>query len=306
MNHTVVDFRKPGRVPEDIGQMLTQWQRESREAIELRFGRVLPPSLRVEVPSPEPIMGDDLRTCADTAIVYRVDVLDYATPTLILLDRKLAIAMATEMLGSTEQDEDDEEKEKDEEKDEEVKEETVDRALSDIEMTCLDFLIEELRASIEISQKLTPPRSMKVVGKTQLKELYSEFPANVTNSSVAFRFHLPSGEGLIRWVLPQAVTLDMAASLPKTIQSNSMSRKALERLVLSAPCELSVRLGQTHLPLSKLGTLAPGDIIVLDQKIDEPLRASVGGQSIFFGWPARHAKQQVFQIDEHIDVETQA
>ena len=201
MNYPVVDFRKPGRVSEDIGQMLTQWQQESREAIELRFSRFLPPSLRVEVPPPEPIMGDDLRACAEAGIVYRVDVVDYATPTLLLLDKKLAIAIVDEMLGTVENQEETE-----------PKGETVERTLTEIELTCLDFLMEELRASIEVSQKLIPARNMTVAGRTRLKELYSEFPANVANSSVAYRLHLPCGEGLIRWVLPQAVTLDMAAA----------------------------------------------------------------------------------------------
>lgn len=286
MNHPVVDFRKPGRVPDDIGQMLTQWQRDSREAVELRFGRFVPCELRVEVPSPEPITGSDLRVLADEAIVYRVDIVDYACPTLFLLDKQLAMAMAGEMLGVTGQ------------------ETPENRSLTEIETTCLDFLMEELRSSIEGSQKLTPARRMKIVGQTLLKELHSEFPANATNSSVGYRLNLANGGGLIRWILPQAVTLDMAAVLPKTIQSNSRSREAIERLVLSAPCEISVRLGESRVQLAKLGALAPGDIIILDQKIDEPLQAWVGGHRMFSGWPARNAKQQVFQIDQPLEFET--
>lgn len=285
MNYPVVDFRKPGRIPEDIGQMLAQWQRVAREAVEVRLSRFIPSGPQVSVVSPEPVTGADLRTGAADSIVYRVDIAETNAVTLLMIDRSLALALAAEMLGAPPE------------------------ALPDarkptaIETICLDFLVEELKGLIVASQKFTPARNLKVVGIAELKELHSEFPANTTNSTFGFNLELPYGTGGIRWILPQAVTLDMVASSPKTIQSNGHAREDLKRSVLNAPSEISVSLGGAQVLLSKLSSLAVGEIIVLDQKIDEPLTAKVGGQPMFLGWCGQSGKQQMFQIDELFDLD---
>lgn len=286
MNYPTVDFRKPARVPEDISQMLTQWQRASREAIEVRFSRFVSSELKITILPPEPVTGEDLRVGSESSINHRVDIVEPNVATLFMLERPLALALASEMLGAAP---------------EELPE---DRSLTYIESTCLDFLIEELKCLIVASQKLTPKLDLRVDGKAELKELHSEFPSNATNSTFGFRVELPYGGGTIRWIIPQAATLDMVARSPKTMQSNGRSREALRRLVLDAPSEMSVCLGASRVLLSKLRNLAPGDIIVLDQKIDEPLTAKLGGQPIFYGWCGKSGKQQVFQIDELITQET--
>ena len=283
MNYPVVDFRKPARVPDDIGQMLSQWQANAREDLELRIGRYVAAAVKINPIPPVPVMGSDLRDSTDSSIVYRVDVGESHDVTLFIVERQIAITLVMEMLGAA------------------LEELPEDRELTDIETTCLDFVLNEISSSLERSQKLTPSRKLQVVGQTRLKELFSEFPADMTNFDVGFSFELPYGSGNVRWVLPQDVTLDMSAALPKTIQSNGSAQSKLKNLILSAPSELSVRLGSSEMQPSKLRSLSVGDVIVLDQRIDETLVGEIGGQPMFHGWCGRNGKHQVFQIHELID-----
>jgi len=283
MSQEVVDFRKPGRVPDDIGQMLAQWQSSAREAVELRWGRCVQNGVGVGILAPAPLTGSDLRSLDQSSMTYRLDVKESGDPTLVVISRPLALALVGEMLG------------------EKVDALPEDRGLTEIETTCLDFLIDELRMALQASQTLAAPRKLTVIGRARLKELYSQFPENVTNTEVGFKIELSCGAGLVRWVLPQDVTLDFVASFATNKTLNGEARKALERLLLTAPAVLKIRLGDSQVSLARLARLKPGDVIVLDKTIEEPLVAEFGGQRLFGGWGGRIGKQQAFQIGEVFD-----
>ena len=280
MNYPAVDFRKPVRVPEDVGRMLSQWQQAAREAIEIRFGHCSATGLKILVEPAEPITGAELREETGTLLVYRVDVGEKAEPSLLIVERPLLLALVTETLGAAQ---------------EELPE---DRPLTNIEQTTADFLMQELRACLDTNQPLEKRWSLKFQGLTNLKELHLEFPVGMYNVSAGYRVEFPYGGGLIRWIIPQNLSLAMVADFPTGFQSNSQATDDLKKSVLHSPAELSVRLGECRMPLDKLQALAPGDVIVLNQRIDEPLQAKLGGQVMFAGWSARNGKYQVYQIDE--------
>lgn len=279
MTHEVVDFRKPGRVSEDISHMLSQWQQRVREALELLWGRCVPSEVKIAPQSPAPLTGSELRELAGQSIVYRIDLKQTGHATLFLLDRRMALALVKEVFGDAP---------------EELPE---DRPLTPIETTCLDYLIDELRRALEAGQNLSPRRHLVNQGQARLKELHTEFPENVTNTDVRFQVSLPYASEMVRWVLPQDVTLDFVAASTHGQAANEQTQAELERLVLGAPGELVVRLGDTRVSLSKLAQLKPGDVIVLDQRIEEPLMAELGGQQLFVGWGGRIGRQQAFQVD---------
>lgn len=283
MKYEVVDFRKPGRVSEDIGQMLSQWQHRIREAFEIRWGQCVACGVKVRPTQPAPLTGNELRDLDSSSITYRIDITETGHATLLVIQRSLALGLVKEMLGDA------------------AEELPEDRPLTAIETTCVDFLIDELRGVIQAGQKLDPPRKLKNRGRAQLKELHAEFPENVTNTDVAFEIELPYGTETVRWVLPQDVTLDFVANSEIEGTSNGKASEELERLVLGAPCDLIIQLGQGQVSLSKLTSLKPGDIIKLDQRVDDKFVAVFGGQRLFEGWSGRIGKQQAFQIDEVLD-----
>jgi len=53
-------------------------------------------------------------------------------------------------------------------------------------------------------------------------------------------------------------------------------------------------------PADKAG-LQPGDVIVLDQTVDQPLRASVGQRELFAGSPGTRGKRLAFQVSGVVD-----
>lgn len=282
MNYPVVDFRKPGKVPDDIGRMLSDWQLRAREAVEVGLGRHIPSGIKVDITPPNTVTGSELRELVDSTVVYRVEIVEIGVPTLFMWDRRITIAILCEILGG---------------KLEEIPE---DREITEIESGCLDFLAEELQKALQKAARFSPSRKIQSMGVVDLKELHSDFPTNASNSEASFQFSLPYGEGTVRWVFPQAATLDLISASPSTSAGDGRERHCLEQSLLAATGELSVVLGDAKVSLAQLDALSVGDVIPLNQKISDPLRAQFGGQTLYMGWPGKYGKKQMFQIDEMV------
>src|SRR5208337_4009872 len=73
-------------------------------------------------------------------------------------------------------------------------------------------------------------------------------------------------------------------------------RQQLESLARDMSTQLTVRLGGVQLTAPQLAELRVGDLVVLNQKTTEPLRAMISGQTRFFGWPGRVGNRQAFEV----------
>lgn len=74
------------------------------------------------------------------------------------------------------------------------------------------------------------------------------------------------------------------------------TRQHLERLIGSMRTDVEIRLGGVQLTGPQLANLKVGDVVVLDQRVSDPLRASVRGELTFLGWAGRVGNRQAFEI----------
>lgn len=279
MTYEVVDFRKPVHVPEDIGNMLSLWQASSREGIELRLNRYFANPIKMSVEPPKIVTGTELREMDRESYLYQIDIVD-AGPTLLVIAKNVALALIGEMLGDA------------------VEELPEVRPITDIEKTCLDFIMDEFSQGLRDNQKLKPTRTLRFEGQVELGSLHKQFPENTNSTDVGFNVRFTSGEFPLRWILPPDVTLDVIASQATDDSSSEEARQKLEQAARHIQTELRVSLGSASLKISRLASLEPGDVIVLDQQIDDPLNASLDGINVFQGWPGRVGQQQAFQVEQ--------
>lgn len=73
--------------------------------------------------------------------------------------------------------------------------------------------------------------------------------------------------------------------------------RKLETLVRDLPVEAAVELGTVELSLAQLAALAPGDLLILNQRVCEPLTVRVDNRAKFRGWPGRVGPRQSLQIE---------
>jgi len=68
-------------------------------------------------------------------------------------------------------------------------------------------------------------------------------------------------------------------------------------MIRKMTAELRVTLGSTQLDSAEIDELRPGDLVLLDQRVREPVRLSVAGEEHFLVWPGKVGPRQAVQIE---------
>ena len=66
------------------------------------------------------------------------------------------------------------------------------------------------------------------------------------------------------------------------------------------PLDITVVLGTVELTLGELARLMVGDVIILDQRVSDPLPAFLAGENKCRGWPGRVGSRQAFEIQSFV------
>ena len=77
-------------------------------------------------------------------------------------------------------------------------------------------------------------------------------------------------------------------------------RRQMESLVRGMSLPLTVSLGHAQLTTSQFAQLSVGDVVVLNQRTREPLKALLSGKPTFLGWPGQIGNKQAFQIETEL------
>ena len=67
-------------------------------------------------------------------------------------------------------------------------------------------------------------------------------------------------------------------------------------VVMEIPLDLVGLLGHAEMEMSSVAKLKSGDVVILDQKIDEPISVNIDDKEVFQCWPGRIGNQQGLEI----------
>jgi flagellar motor switch protein FliM len=107
----------------------------------------------------------------------------------------------------------------------------------------------------------------------------------------------PVGAGPWTWILPHEFLTHLFGAVRKDDAATKAStRQQLEALAREMTSQITVRLGGVQLSAPQVAALRVGDLVVLNQKTTDPLRATVSGRLKYFGFPGRVGNRQAFEI----------
>ncbi|MCS7166751.1 MAG: FliM/FliN family flagellar motor switch protein [Gemmatales bacterium] len=96
---------------------------------------------------------------------------------------------------------------------------------------------------------------------------------------------------IVVWLLTEALIREFFAPAAPATETPSA-----EALAQGIPLHITVRLGETLLPLRQLQQLRAGDVLLLNQRLDEPLAVLVEGEVRYRAWPGRLGRKRAVQI----------
>ncbi len=130
------------------------------------------------------------------------------------------------------------------------------------------------------------------------------FTGDETLVSFYWRFGGTLGEHPAWWIMPKKELEEMlgpiAASTPDS-QTAALVAKRVETSVKNLPIEITVLLGENQLSLSDIAALKPGDVLMLNQSVHEPLAIRIGDRLKMRGWACRSGAWQTVQVDSFFE-----
>jgi flagellar motor switch protein FliM len=210
-----------------------------------------------------------------------------AATTLAVVARPLTLALLAGLMGET------------------VEGPVQDRPLTAVEESLCGYLVETLL--IGLLRDTWPASEPALLTVEQAEaELRSTrvFPPGDPIFLCSFRVTGPFGEGEWWWLVPRGNWVNWLVAEPPSAPSNTGQpevKAQLARLVEQFPVRLSIRLGTTEVSLQQLSRLRPGDVILLDQRVHEPLQAFVAETEKFHVWPGAVGARQAVEIHSLLD-----
>ncbi len=115
----------------------------------------------------------------------------------------------------------------------------------------------------------------------------------VTKTSV--QIELKIGKVELHWMLPK----QRISELLETTIDNRSDRKPVSpstQMVGQLPIQVVSILGKATVPMTRLSQLEVGQLVMLDQRIDQPVTAYINDAPFFECWPGRLGGKQALEI----------
>ncbi len=277
------DFRKPDRLAATLEQRLTAWMRVASKLAAEKAAKELP--FRIEmtlsgVENASPI--EVLSALPNPAIGYRVSIGDAPADMLFVWTRPLALTLVNAAMGET------------------PTELPEDRELTEVELSLCEYLMQSLCAAV-LHETWTAgePLSLTVREREPSPRWTRLFVKAEQVLQCTFVLRGPFGEQEWYWLAPYQTLferLTRAEIVEPSLRPQEAARK-LEGVVRELPVEVSVDLGTIELSLAQLAALTAGDLLILKQRVGDPLTVRVDRRPKFRGWPGRVGARQSLQIE---------
>ncbi len=299
MEVSIHDFRRPRRLTEEVQTPLSHWLQSTSTLLAEKWKEKLSFPVTLTRREPEVLRPADATVLCQGAIGFRFEL--NAQPargtdnrsgqpahgpieSLLVVRRPLALALMLGLLGQS------------------VEVLPDDREPTLVESSLGEMLMHDFAAAS--TEALSMPHAVCHMKQVELRpERVRMFPDDENVIDACIEVSGPFGVELCHWLIPQEHVKSLFAGMANRVPSEGrdVSRPKLEALVRETHVEVSVQLGQVTLHLSELANLRSGDLVILDQRIIEPLVASVDRQVAFRGWPGRVGTHVAYQIESLVE-----
>jgi flagellar motor switch protein FliM len=279
------DFCKPGRLASDRESRFAGWLRLATALATRKWAKSLPFQAEWTVHGFDTFRPtDSLARLSETAVAYRLGLAGGQVTTLLAMPRPLVLAVAAGFVGDA------------------GKALPADRELTLVEESLFEFFVNNhLLPPLKETWPGSEPACPELLQAEPNPRWSRLFGADAPLVVCTFLLSGPFGVEEWHWLLPREgllVLLDRPdQATPEAEAEAAAVKPRLEARVNDLPIAITVCLGSVEVRLSQLSRLRVGDVVVLDQRVSEPLTAAMGEEDKYRGWPGRVGSSQAFKIE---------
>jgi flagellar motor switch protein FliM len=273
-------FGRPGKLAGGVEDQLRRWFKAASALAPAAWEKALPFPVGLSfggcglAPAAEA-----LAALPTAAVAYRV-LWGQGLTTLLALPRPLVLALVAGLLGDGASDP------------------VIDRELTPVEDNLCQFFIQDLLLPPLRRAWPGPALPALELGAPELNPQWSRlFLGAGALLDCTFTVEGPFGEEKGHWLIPHKHLPELFGNADAPRAAAAKPAANLDELVRGLPVEIKVRLGTVEISLHQLARLRVGDLLVLSQRVAEPLTASVGDGKKLRVWAGRVGACKAFQVD---------
>ena len=219
---------------------------------------------------------EGIRSVGSSCIGYAIFLADDKLPSLACISNEDVIALVSHIVGTN------------------AEEKVKGRKLTSIEISLCRLLFETLGSALSIAFAGSEPLKIELGECDETPQLSRLIPVEELVLCTNIQLVIPDATLNATWLLPRKATEKLFESA--TGYSFARTANSPTDVVLQIPLDLVGLLGHTEMEMSSVAKLKSGDLLVLDQKIDEPISVNIDDKEIFQCWPGRIGNQQGLEI----------
>ena len=273
------DFSRPPSLHPETRTKLVQWLTRSNKQLAEVIAEY---SLKVDVKLGDCVTAwplNSLQEWSEKTVAFQVKLANVDAVSVIAVPNSLAQVLIGALMG------------------EQPAEWPEERELSPGEASVGEFVVSRMIANLVDTWPGDKPASLQLVDAEpnlrRCKTFKPKDPIIVCRSTITTEI----GSAEWCWLMPHEFLSELYGSVrTATTETPGSARQQLESLARDMTTQVTVRLGTVQLSPPQLAELRIGDLVVLNTKTTEPLRAFVSGKPRFLGWPGRVGTRQAFEI----------
>lgn len=286
MTPSAFDFRKPP--PGELGRRARDWLTGACRRAAAPWAKLLPFPAALAVKGVEVVAaGGALAALPEDATAIPLTTADPGDGTaLLILRRPLLLALLAGIVGEV------------------PTALPADRDATDLELSIVSYLAREMFC--DPLERAWPANEVRVLtpGAPAAPRLAWTGGATDLALFAALDVTTPFGEHPIYLLAPRAGLVGRLATVGAAPEpAPAAPSPQMEGLVREMTVELSVVLGSADLSMFELAALRAGDVVVLHQKVDQPLDGLLAGTPKFRVWPGTVGERAAVVIDSLAEVD---
>jgi len=182
------------------------------------------------------------------------------------------------------------------------------RAVTEIEQRILEGFLKVLTDDLREAWSPLIELDLQVVGRETRPQLLQIVAPNEVIISIVFHVQIGEARGMMSLCIP-AITLEPIiqkfnqAAYSRSREASPTQTRALLDTLSAVPFPVAAEIRGTRAAMDDLIRIAPGDVLRLDHRVDDPISVSVGGKTKFLGSLVANNGRTAVQLIEMMDAE---
>lgn len=180
--------------------------------------------------------------------------------------------------------------------------------LTDIEKPLVRQALDRMFAALKVAWEGVVIVNPALEGMETSAQFVQIAPPNDIVVTILFEVKIGNQRGAMSLCIPylllKPITTKLSAQtwfVSNSRKHSPQSRRMVADQVQQSKVDCVVELGRAHLPFSTFLTLKPGDVLRLNQGVEQDIRFMVQGVPKFTGKPALKGKKLVFSIHDIVE-----